>query len=157
MLLFLSNIASGVPVSFFIVSSAVEQGQCISEKIITFTAVFTVHPFKVKSRYVSARAAVSLSVPSARYAIIIIGITVSFAGKPRIKAIRITPSSPINLPIGSSAAEQTESMLSPPIYTFAASHIISPAGAATAAALPKTNSVRSKIDRTITLPICGLL
>ena len=66
-----SRVHLKLPVSFFIVSSAVEQGQCISEKIITFTAVFTVHPFKVKSRYVSARAAVSLSVPSARYAIII--------------------------------------------------------------------------------------
>ena len=38
---------------------------------------------------------------------------------------------------------------------FAVIHIISPAGAATAAARPSTNSVRSKIERTMTLPICG--
>lgn len=38
---------------------------------------------------------------------------------------------------------------------FAKSHITSPAGAATTAALPSTKSVRSNIERTITLPICG--
>ena len=38
---------------------------------------------------------------------------------------------------------------------FALIHIISPAGAATAAARPSTKSVRSNTERTITLPICG--
>ncbi len=39
---------------------------------------------------------------------------------------------------------------------FAIIQITSPAGAATLTALPKTNRVRSRIERTITLPICGL-
>ena len=85
------------------------------------------------------------------------GITVSFAGKPNIKASSIAPSSPIILPMGSSAAAQMLKMLAPFTFIFAASQIISPAGAATAAARPKTNSVRSKTERTITLPICGRL
>ena len=39
---------------------------------------------------------------------------------------------------------------------FAVSHISRPAGAATAAARPRTKRVRSKIERIMTLPICGL-
>ena len=39
---------------------------------------------------------------------------------------------------------------------FAISQITRPAGAATAAALPRTNSVLSRTERTITFPICGL-
>ena len=41
--------------------------------------------------------------------------------------------------------------------TFESIQIIIPAGAATAIALPKTNKVLSKIERTITFPICGFL
>ena len=40
-----------------------------------------------------------------------------------------------------------------PTVMFAISQMTSPAGAATAAALPRTKSVLSKIERTITLPI----
>ena len=39
--------------------------------------------------------------------------------------------------------------------TFASVHRIIPAGAATAAARPSTNSVRSSTERTITCPTCG--
>ena len=39
---------------------------------------------------------------------------------------------------------------------LAISQITRPAGAATAAALPSTNSVLSRTERTITFPICGL-
>ena len=44
-----------------------------------------------------------------RYDIIIIGITVSFAGKPSTKAIIITPSRPMALPNGSKKSVQYES------------------------------------------------
>ena len=84
-----------------------------------------------------------------------IGITISLAGKPRINAIRITPSSPISLANGSRNSAQAFNRLVSPHFILATSHISSPAGAATAAALPSTNRVRSKIDRTITFPISG--
>ena len=100
-----------LPVSFFIVIRVVEQGQCISEKSITFTAVTGVQPLATNKLRVSARPVWSVSVPDAAYAIIISGITVSLAGKPKINATSITPSSPINLPIGSSADDIRESML----------------------------------------------
>ena len=73
-----------------------------------------------------------------------------------MNAIKITPSSPKNLANGSKNVEHIESRLAPSNFKFAISHISAPAGAATAAALPKTNSVLSKTERTITLPICGL-
>lgn len=40
---------------------------------------------------------------------------------------------------------------------FANNQITRPAGAATAIALPSTNKVLSKIERTKTFPICGFL
>ena len=43
------------------------------------------------------------------------------------------------------------------MFIFARSHIRSPAGAAAAQALPKTKIVLSKMERTMTFPICGLL
>lgn len=48
----------------------------------------------------------SVSVPVAVYAIIIIGTTVSLAGKPSIKAVNMTPSSPMSFAKGSSAPEK---------------------------------------------------
>ena len=48
-------------------------------------------------------------------------------------------------------------MLIPFIFKFAIIQIIIPAGAATAIALPSTNSVLSNIERTNTFPICGFL
>lgn len=99
----------------------------------------------------------SVSVPVAVYAIIIIGTTVSFAGKPSIKAVNMTPSSPMSFANGSSAPEKADNRLSPRTVTFAASQIIMPAGAATAAALPRTKRVLSKIERTMTFKTCGFL
>lgn len=43
------------------------------------------------------------------------------------------------------------------MVTLEKSQITIPAGAAIATALPRTNKVLSKIERTITLPICGFL
>ena len=54
-----------LPVSFFTVSRVVEQGQCISVKIIKHTAVRTLQPFERKSESVSAKLLAPSSVPLA--------------------------------------------------------------------------------------------
>ena len=89
-------------------------------------------------------------------AISIMGITISLAGKPNTKAVRITPSIPISFPKGSIASVQCMSRVLSPAVTFAKIHITIPAGAATLTALPSTNKVRSNTERVIVLPICGL-
>lgn len=144
-----------LPVSFFIVISVVEQGQCIREKIIVQIPVVQLHPFATKIFFISKTLVISVKLPCAKYAIIIIGMTISFAGKPRMNAIKITPSSPISFANGSRKSAQVFSRLVSPHLILATSQISNPAGAATAAALPSTNRVRSKIDRTITFPISG--
>ena len=95
-----------LPVSFFTVSRVVEQGQCIRKKISTLTAVAHVHPFATNRARISAREESSKMLPSAVYAIIIRGMTISFAGNPSINAINITPSNPIILANGSKKFEQ---------------------------------------------------
>ena len=146
-----------LPVSFFMVRRVVEQGQWNSENSMVFTAVNMVQPFSTKSSFISARDRVSEIVPWDRYAMTIIGRTVSLAGKPRINARSIVPSSPMALANGSRIADVLLSRVSPPMVMFANIHIISPAGAATAAALPKTNRVLSRIERTITRKKSGFL
>ena len=146
-----------LPVSFFMVRSVVEQGQWKRENSIVFTAVKTVQPFSKNSSFISAKERASDIVPCDKYAITIIGSTVSFAGKPRIKAKSMVPSSPIVLANGSRSEDTEESNVFPPIVIFANIHIIRPAGAATAAALPRTKSVLSKMERTITLKKSGFL
>ena len=94
--------------------------------------------------------------PLAIYAIMMIGTTISFAGKPKINANRITPSKPIMRPNGSRKSEIIVNNVTSEIVILASSQIIAPAGMATLMALPNTNNVRSKIERTITLPNCGL-
>ena len=83
------------------------------------------------------------------------GTTISLAGKPRMKAIRITPSRPSSRAKGSRKPVQWFRMLTPPTVTLAQSQISRPAGAATATARPSTNSVRSSTERAMTLPIWG--
>ncbi len=144
-----------LPVSFFIVIQVVEHGQCSSENNITHIAVTQVQPLLTSNSCITVMFPISVSVPVARYPMRIIGTTISLAGKPRIKAKSIMPSSPKSLAKGSRKSEQYENTLIPSIYMFAVSQIKSPAGAATAAARPSTNRVRSKIERTMTLPICG--
>ncbi len=90
------------------------------------------------------------------YPMIIIGNTISFAGNPSIKESNIIPSIPTSLANGSKKFEQYARTLRLFIFEFAIIHIINPAGAATAMALPSTNIVRSKIERTNIFPICGL-
>ena len=48
-----------------------------------------------------------------------IGITISFAGNPKINAINITPSSPNKLANGSKKLVQCDNMLTPDISIFA--------------------------------------
>ena len=77
------------------------------------------------------------------------------AGKPRIKAMRMMPSSPIRVPRGSRKPAMCIRRLSPPTVRLARSQITRPAGAATATARPRTNRVRSKMERTMTFPGWG--
>ena len=52
-----------LPVSFFMVISVVEHGQCISEKVIVHIAVMGVQPFAINNSFIMERLAASLSVP----------------------------------------------------------------------------------------------
>lgn len=83
----------------------------------------------------------------------IIGTTISFAGKPKINASKITPSSPISEPRGWRKFEIIAHIDSPFIIIFDISHITIPAGAATHIALKSTKTVRSSKERTIVLQI----
>lgn len=83
----------------------------------------------------------------------IIGKTISFAGKPRINPISITPSKPKSFANGSKNSVQWVKRERLPTLTFAKIQITAPAGAATAAALPKTKRVLSVTERSITLNI----
>ncbi len=82
-------------------------------------------------------------------------ITQALAGKPRINASSMTPSIPITRAKGSKNPEQCARSVASPTEMFAISQIIRPAGAATAMARPSTNKVSSKMERTMTFPICG--
>ena len=133
-------------VSFFIVNIVVEQGQCIKENSIMLIAVIHVQPLSTNNCFNTDRLSSSSIFPFAIYAMMIIGITISFAGNPKIKARRITPSNPITLANGSKKSEQYARSVISPICTFAMTHMTSPAGAAIAIALPSTKSVRSNIE-----------
>ena len=148
-----SSIHLTLPVSFRMVRSVVEQGQCMREKSMTLIAVTQVQPLATRSCRMESRFPSSSSVPSERYAMMMMGSTISLAGNPRMKAMRITPSSPISRAKGSRKPAQCESRLAPEMVRFAISQITSPAGAAMAAARPSTKSVRSSTERTMTLPI----
>ena len=84
-----------------------------------------------------------------------IGTTISFAGNPRIKASSMTPSIPMTWANGSRNPEQCARSVASPTEILAISQMMSPAGAATTIARPRTNRVLAKIERTITFPICG--
>ena len=95
-----------LPVSFFMVKSVVEQGQWKRENIMVQSAVFIVHPLLIKISPIRETDEISLKFPLPRYAIKAIGITISFAGKPRMNANKITPSNPIASAIGFKNSEQ---------------------------------------------------
>lgn len=144
-------------VSLYIDIQVVEQGKCNKKNIITHIAVVTVQPFEINRLYISLKFPASLKIPEPLYNIIIIGITISFAGKPSINAVNITPSIPNILANGFRKSVTYEIILALPIFIFANIHIISPAGTETATALPNIDMVLSNILRIITLIICGFL
>lgn len=144
-------------VSLYIVIHVVEHGQCISENITVHMAVFIVHPLISNISFISTSEFVSTNCPDMVYAISAIGKTISFAGKPSIKAIKITPSNPKILPNGSKKFVQCSKIVIPEILIFASNQMMIPAGNATITALPSTNNVLSNIERTITLPTFGAL
>ena len=88
-------------VSLCIVNSVVEQGQCSSEKTITFVAVRTVQPLSDSILNMEVVSKLSLMAVLPRYNISMRGRTISFAGNEKMKAVIITPSIPRNLPKGS--------------------------------------------------------
>ncbi len=73
----------------------------------------------------------------ARYPIIIIGRTISFAGSASKKAHRIYPSNPINLANGFKKLAIYPKIFKFPILIFASIHIIIPVGAAIKIDLPE--------------------
>ena len=93
-------------VSLWIVRQVVEQGQCIKENSMVQIAVSQVQPLSTSSWRSWARSFISNILPVHKYDIITIGITISLAGKPRIKAKRMTPSIPSSFPSGSKKEEQ---------------------------------------------------
>lgn len=118
-------------------------------------AVIGVQPLMRRSSLRADRLEISTKVPPDIYAIIAMGITISFAGNPKMNAIIITPSRPIREPIGLRNAEQYPNNEVPFTEMFAISQIISPDGAATIAALPRTNRVLSRMERIRTFIISG--
>ena len=143
-------------VSFFMVRSVVAQGQWKRAKVSIHTAVFRVQPFCTSNRRTWSMAPVSDRVDADIYVISIMGMTISLAGVPSIKAISITPSSPNMDAKGWRKREHTFSMHSPLYDIFDISHMTRPAGTATATALPNTKSVLSATERMMMSPIFGL-
>ena len=80
------------------------------------------------------------------------GITISFAGIPKINAVKIYPSNPIILAKGSRKFEIIFKIDNPFILILAKSQITRPAGIATSIALNSINKHLSKIERTIIFP-----
>ena len=107
-----------LPVSFFIVKSVVEHGQCITLNSTKHTAVFMLHPFAISSARISQSAGSSSSEPDAVYAIMAMGRTISFAGKPSMNAISIAPSSPNTRANGSRKSTAAASIDCPPMLIF---------------------------------------
>lgn len=143
-------------VSFLIVRHVVPHGKWHNENIIVHSALQYVQPFSMRSIF-NDEMSRFVSFDSDIYAIIAIGITISFAGNPSIKASNITPSNPNNFANGSRVEDNCFKRDISFMYMFESNHMIIPMGAATIIALPKTFNVLSKIDLTITFPICGFL
>lgn len=85
------------------------------------------------------------------------GNTISFAGIPKMNAVKMYPSNPINCANGLRKFAIIVNKLSPFIPILANSQMTNPAGAATDMALPSTNNVLSKMDLTTIFPTWGFL
>ena len=99
----------------------------------------------------------STMIPPEEYAIIKIGRTISFAGRPRRNAVRIKPSRPMAFPKGLRAFARWRRRLIPWKDVFARIHVTIPAGIATETALTRTKTVRSRNERIRILTIWGRL
>jgi len=88
----------------------------------------------------------SVIIPVPRYAITIVGTTISLAGMAMMYVSMMTPSRPIAWPRGSSHPAITATSVRSPQWMLASSQITAPAGAAVHIARHSTNSVRSMID-----------
>ena len=143
-------------VSFFIIREVVPQGKCISENIIVHIAVLIVHPFSNNNTF-NDEISKLVRDDSDIYVIIIIGITISLAGKPNINENSITPSIPKCLANGSKNIAICCNKDIPCKYVLEKIHIISPVGADTIIAFIRTFSVLSNIEFTIIFFICGFL
>lgn len=139
-----------LPVSFFMVKIVVAQGQWNNEKTRKFKAVIRVQPFSVKILPIEVISSIIGILPTPVYIIIVKGRIISAAGRPKIKAARIVPSSPIISPIGSKILVKWKRILFSPIVTFASSFIIIPAGTETVMARTSIFRVLSKKERTST-------
>ena len=119
-----------LPVSFFMVSNVVVQGQWKSEKSETESAVKKSQPLFIKIS-VKKELFVLLREEEPIYIISTIGSTISFAVLPRIKAKRIIPSIARSLAKGSKKSAQIMSREFPFINVFAPIQSNAPAGIAT--------------------------
>ena len=82
------------------VKIVVAQGQWKREKSRKFRAVRNVQPFSLKTFPINVTSSIIGILPPSVYIIIVRGRIISAAGRPKIKAARIMPSSPIISPIG---------------------------------------------------------
>lgn len=150
-----NNVHLRLFVSFHTVKTVVEHGKWNKENKMVHNAVVIVQPFSTKSVCNVESSEISVRLPSDRYVMIIMGVTISFAGKPRTKPSRIVPSIPNQFANGSRKAEMWWRSGTFSTVRFPRSQMSIPVGAATMQALPSTNRVLSNTERTMTLPICG--
>lgn len=144
-----------LPVSLWMVSRVVAQGQWNRVKMSVQAAVVVVQPWAARRAFRVIRLPGSVRLPCSKYAIRIRGITISLAGRPRMKAIRITPSNPMREAKGARKDAQRFRRLMPFIRRFAIAQIRIPAGMAAVIARPRMNRVRSRMERIRILQNCG--
>ena len=90
-----------LPLSFWMVMSVVEHGQCIRIKTTAHIAVVMVQPLAPRIEPIDAKLSVDVRTPPDVYIIRAMGNMISLAGIPKRKAESMVPSSPITLPSGS--------------------------------------------------------
>ena len=101
-------------------------------------AVFIVQPLAINISLNSIKLLVSINSPELMYIIKAIGSTISFAGKPNINPIKITPSSPISFPNGSAKLTKQFIIDTPFTFKFVNNQIKIPVGNAIIIARHKT-------------------
>ena len=143
-------------VSFFIVRQVVPQGKWNSAKMIVQIAVMYVQPFLISNNFNEVKSR-DVNFDSFIYIIMAMGITISFAGNPRINASSMTPPRPNVFANGSKNKDICFITDKPFMLIFESIHISSPIGADMITARANIWSVLSNMERIITLPILGFL